>query len=67
MGWDSIEPFVANDFSNKAAFILCKTSNLSSKVCCHWITSTSVSPTLKDFQNLTLTTGELVYEKVFVQ
>lgn len=33
MGWDSIEPFVADDYSNKAAFILCKTSNPSSKVC----------------------------------
>jgi orotate phosphoribosyltransferase len=27
MGWDSIEPFVTGKYSNKGAFILCKTSN----------------------------------------
>jgi orotidine 5'-phosphate decarboxylase subfamily 2 len=32
MGWDSIEPFVSKDYADKAAFILCKTSNPSSKV-----------------------------------
>ena len=32
MGWDSIHPFVTNKYSNKGAFVLCKTSNKSSKV-----------------------------------
>jgi orotidine 5'-phosphate decarboxylase subfamily 2 len=32
MGWDSIGPFVTDKFADKAAFILCKTSNPSSKV-----------------------------------
>jgi uridine monophosphate synthetase len=27
MGWDSIEPFVTQSYSNKGAFLLCKTSN----------------------------------------
>eukprot|EP00804_Cyclotella_cryptica_P015572 CCRYP_003584-RB/>CCRYP_003584-RB protein AED:0.08 eAED:0.08 QI:370/1/1/1/1/1/3/107/533 len=27
MGWDSVEPFVTGKYSNKGAFILCKTSN----------------------------------------
>jgi uridine monophosphate synthetase len=30
MGWDSISPFVTAKYHNKGAFILCKTSNLSS-------------------------------------
>ena len=32
MGWDSIQPFVSGNYHNKGAFILCKTSNPSSKV-----------------------------------
>ena len=32
MGWDSIAPFVTGDRSHNAAFVLCKTSNPSSKV-----------------------------------
>jgi uridine monophosphate synthetase len=32
MGWDSINPFVTGKYENKGAFILCKTSNKSSKV-----------------------------------
>jgi orotidine 5'-phosphate decarboxylase subfamily 2 len=31
MGWDSISPFVTKDYKRKGAFILCKTSNKSSK------------------------------------
>lgn len=27
MGWDSIEPFISGEYSDKGAFILCKTSN----------------------------------------
>jgi orotidine 5'-phosphate decarboxylase subfamily 2 len=27
MGWDSIEPFVTGEYSDKGAFLLCKTSN----------------------------------------
>lgn len=27
MGWDSVEPFVTGKYSNKGAFLLCKTSN----------------------------------------
>jgi orotidine 5'-phosphate decarboxylase subfamily 2 len=34
MGTDSIRPFVTNKFKDRAAFILCKTSNPSSKVQC---------------------------------
>ena len=30
MGWDSIEPFISGEYSDKGAFILCKTSNPSS-------------------------------------
>lgn len=32
MGWDSIQPFVTGNYGGKGAFILCKTSNKSSKV-----------------------------------
>lgn len=31
MGWDSIEPFVKEEFAAKGAFVLCKTSNPSSR------------------------------------
>ena len=27
MGWDSVEPFITGEYSDKGAFILCKTSN----------------------------------------
>ena len=30
MGWDSVKPFVTGAYSNKGAFVLCKTSNPSS-------------------------------------
>ena len=32
MGWDSIKPFVTGPYANRGAFVLCKTSNPSSKV-----------------------------------
>eukprot|EP01035_Chromulina_nebulosa_P020523 gene20523-26619_t len=48
MGWDSIKPFVTNQYDNKAAFILCKTSNQSSI----------------DIQDQRLFNGEKVYEHV---
>jgi orotidine-5'-phosphate decarboxylase len=32
MGWDSIKPFVSGTYTNKGAFILCKTSNKSANV-----------------------------------
>jgi len=48
MGWDSIKPFVTNKYNNKAAFILCKTSNQSSI----------------DVQDQRLFNGEKVYEHV---
>ena len=32
MGWDSIKPFVTGSYSHKGVFILCKTSNPSSRV-----------------------------------
>jgi len=32
MGWDSIKPFLTGSYAHKGVFILCKTSNPSSKV-----------------------------------
>lgn len=41
MGLDSIRPFVTGKFADRAAFVLCKTSNPSSKVCIHHFSSFS--------------------------
>jgi uridine monophosphate synthetase len=48
MGWDSVQPFVTGKYANKAAFVLCKTSN----------------PSSNDLQNRKLTTGETLFESV---
>lgn len=48
MGFDSIKPFVSDKYTNKGAFLLCKTSNSSSS----------------DMQEERLLNGDLVYEKV---
>lgn len=32
MGWDSLKPFLTGKYAGRGAFILCKTSNPSSKV-----------------------------------
>ena len=48
MGWDSVQPFVTGKYENRGAFILCKTSN----------------PSSKDLQELKLSSGQLLYEKV---
>jgi len=48
MGWDSVQPFVAGQYQDKGAFILCKTSNKSSK----------------DFQELKLMNGDEMYQSV---
>jgi len=48
MGWDSVQPFVTGNYENRGAFILCKTSN----------------PSSKDLQDLKLLSGQLLYEKV---
>lgn len=48
MGWDSIAPFVTGKYASKAAFVLCKTSNSSSK----------------ELQEQRLSTGKTLYEEV---
>lgn len=48
MGWDSVQPFVTGQYTDRGAFILCKTSN----------------PSSKDLQDLKLVSGQLLYEKV---
>ena len=48
MGWDSVHPFVTGQYCDRGAFILCKTSN----------------PSSKDLQELRLASGQLLYEKV---
>lgn len=46
MGWDSIKPFITGAYENKGAFVLCKTSNQSSR----------------ELQSRTLSGGQHVYE-----
>lgn len=48
MGYDSIRPFVSGAYATKGAFILCKTSNKSSR----------------EFQTLRLMNGSQLYEEV---
>ena len=48
MGWDSVQPFVTGKFSHKGAFILCKTSN----------------PSSKDLQEQKMANGEYIYQSV---
>mmetsp|Transcript_28243 Transcript_28243/g.65407 ORF Transcript_28243/g.65407 Transcript_28243/m.65407 type:complete len:363 (-) Transcript_28243:380-1468(-) len=48
MGWDSISPFVTESYQDKAAFLLCKTSN----------------PGSNDLLALRLQTTTFVYEKI---
>ena len=48
MGWDSVQPFVSGRYTDRGAFILCKTSNKSSK----------------DIQDHKLMNGDTIYETV---
>lgn len=48
MGYDSIKPFVTGKYSEKGAFILCKTSN----------------PSSKDLQKANVSSGKELYEEV---
>jgi len=48
MGWDSVAPFVTEKYSDKGAFLLCKTSN----------------PGSNDLLALSLASGETVYERI---
>jgi uridine monophosphate synthetase len=48
MGWDSISPFVTEDYANKGAFLLCKTSN----------------PGSNELLALSLQSGQTVYERI---
>mmetsp|Transcript_13017 Transcript_13017/g.19152 ORF Transcript_13017/g.19152 Transcript_13017/m.19152 type:complete len:554 (+) Transcript_13017:26-1687(+) len=48
MGWDSIAPFVTGEYSNKGAFLLCKTSN----------------PGSNDLLGLNLISNQTVYEMI---
>jgi len=48
MGWDSVAPFVTDKYSQKGAFLLCKTSN----------------PGSNDILALTLQNGETVFEQI---
>jgi len=48
MGWDSVAPFVTEKYSDKGAFLLCKTSN----------------PGSNDLLGLSLASGETVYERI---
>lgn len=48
MGWDSVEPFVTGKYSDKGAFLLCKTSN----------------PGSNELLALSLVGGETVYERI---
>jgi len=48
MGWDSVAPFVTDKYSNKGAFLLCKTSN----------------PGSNELLALKLASGETVYERI---
>mmetsp|Transcript_826 Transcript_826/g.841 ORF Transcript_826/g.841 Transcript_826/m.841 type:complete len:538 (+) Transcript_826:62-1675(+) len=48
MGWDSVSPFVTGQHSLRAAFVLCKTSN----------------PSSKEIQEMKLLSGNMLYEQV---
>mmetsp|Transcript_19337 Transcript_19337/g.53911 ORF Transcript_19337/g.53911 Transcript_19337/m.53911 type:complete len:524 (+) Transcript_19337:70-1641(+) len=48
MGWDSVAPFITDKYSDKGAFLLCKTSN----------------PGSNDLLALALAGGETVYERI---
>ena len=48
MGHDAVEPFISGFYAHKAAFVLCKTSN----------------PSSKEVQNLRLESGEAVFERI---
>lgn len=48
MGWDSVAPFISGKYSNKGAFVLCKTSN----------------PGSNDLLALSLSHGETLFEKI---
>jgi len=48
MGWDSVAPFVTDKYSDKGAFLLCKTSN----------------PGSNELLALSLASGEAVYERI---
>merc|ERR1711920_878599 len=50
MGWDSVEPFVTGKYSNKGAFLLCKTSN----------------PGSNELLNLKLQSSEYLHEQIAV-
>jgi orotidine 5'-phosphate decarboxylase subfamily 2 len=48
MGWDSVAPFISGKYSNKGAFVLCKTSN----------------PGSNDLLALSLSQGQTLFEKI---
>jgi uridine monophosphate synthetase len=48
MGWDSIAPFISGKYSDKGAFVLCKTSN----------------PGSNDLLALSLSQGQALFEKI---
>jgi len=48
MGYDSVEPFITGKYSQKGAFLLCKTSN----------------PGSKDLQSLELKDGQFLFERI---
>lgn len=48
MGWDSVAPFISGTYSNKGAFVLCKTSN----------------PGSNDLLALSLDNGQTLFEKI---
>merc|ERR1719223_1556350 len=48
MGWDSVAPFVTDKYSDRGAFLLCKTSN----------------PGSNELLALSLASGETVYERI---
>jgi uridine monophosphate synthetase len=56
MGWDSIEPFVTQSYSNKGAFLLCKTSNPGSND----ILTLPLAPT----SSTSSTAKEQLYERI---
>lgn len=68
MGWDSIKPFVTGAYSCKGAFILCKTSNPSSKVSRRLFAHLYVSVVLmsvpsQEFQDAQFPSGETLFER----
>jgi len=48
MGWDSVAPFISGKYSDKGAFVLCKTSN----------------PGSNDLLALTMSQGQTLFEKI---